>query len=103
MRDDEHGAFPFFLQLNRGLLPTPALPYDPHCFAHKMTRATIESGGHTRHRGGLDGQHSSSSATHRHGCISPVGTLLFVMIMLLGYVVYWGYIWFLVVIERGGN
>jgi hypothetical protein len=34
---------------------------------------------------------------------SPVGTLLFVMIMLLGYVVYWGYIWFLVVIERGGN
>jgi len=33
---------------------------------------------------------------------SPVGTLLFVMIMLLGYVVYWGYIWFLVVIERGG-
>jgi hypothetical protein len=34
---------------------------------------------------------------------SPVGTLLFVMIMLIGYVVYWGYIWFLVVIERGGN
>lgn len=34
---------------------------------------------------------------------SPVGTLVFVMCMLLGFVVYWGYIWFLVVIERGGN
>jgi hypothetical protein len=38
-----------------------------------------------------------------HEEFSPVGTLLFVMCMLLGFIVYWGYIWFLVVIERGGN
>jgi hypothetical protein len=37
-----------------------------------------------------------------HDEFSPVGTLFFVMLMLLGYVVYWGYMWFVVVIERGG-
>lgn len=31
----------------------------------------------------------------------PVGSLLFVMLMLIGYVIYWGYVWYLVVIERG--
>lgn len=30
----------------------------------------------------------------------PRGTLLFVMLMLIGYVIYWGYVWYLVVIER---
>ncbi|GAB4205802.1 MAG: hypothetical protein OHK0022_32240 [Roseiflexaceae bacterium] len=33
---------------------------------------------------------------------SPRGTLLFVLLMLLGYALYWGYLWFIVVIERAG-
>jgi hypothetical protein len=32
---------------------------------------------------------------------SPRGTLLFVLAMLLGYALYWAYLWFIVVIERG--
>lgn len=32
---------------------------------------------------------------------SPRGTLLFVLVMLLGYALYWAYLWFIVVIERG--
>jgi len=67
MRDDEHGAFLFFLHLKRGLLPTPALPYDSHSVAHRMSRATIDSGGHTRYRGGLNGQRTSGNPTHSHG------------------------------------
>ncbi len=31
---------------------------------------------------------------------SPSGTLIFVLLMLLGYAIYWGYMWFVVVIER---
>jgi hypothetical protein len=33
---------------------------------------------------------------------SPQGTLLFVLVMLLGYGIYWAYMWIMVVIERGG-
>ncbi len=32
----------------------------------------------------------------------PKGTLLFVILMLAGYALYWAFLWFLVVIERGG-
>ena len=34
---------------------------------------------------------------------TPRGTLLFLMIMLLGYALYWAYLWFIVVIERGAG
>lgn len=33
----------------------------------------------------------------------PRGTLLFVLVMLLGYALYWAYLWFIVVIERGAG
>jgi hypothetical protein len=33
--------------------------------------------------------------------ITPQGAFLFVMLMLAGYIVYWGYVWYLVAIERG--
>jgi hypothetical protein len=33
----------------------------------------------------------------------PHGTLIFVLLMLLGYAIYWAYLWFIVVIERGGG
>jgi len=36
-----------------------------------------------------------------HTGFAARGTLLFVMIMLLGYAIYWAYLWFIVVIERG--
>lgn len=31
----------------------------------------------------------------------PRGTLLFVLLMLLGYALYWAYLWIIVVLERG--
>lgn len=31
---------------------------------------------------------------------SPSGTLIFVLLMLMGYALYWAYLWFVVVIER---
>lgn len=34
---------------------------------------------------------------------APRGTLLFLLIMLLGYALYWAYLWFVVVIERGAG
>lgn len=36
-----------------------------------------------------------------HDTFSPHGTLIFVMIMLAGYVLYWYYLWRIVVLERG--
>jgi hypothetical protein len=36
-----------------------------------------------------------------HDTFSPRGTLIFVMIMLAGYVIYWYYLWRIVVLERG--
>lgn len=33
----------------------------------------------------------------------PRGTLLFLLVMLLGYALYWAYLWFIVVIERGAG
>jgi hypothetical protein len=38
---------------------------------------------------------------HEH--FSARGTLLFLLVMLLGYALYWAYLWFIVVIERGGG
>lgn len=35
------------------------------------------------------------------GGFVPRGTLLFLLVMLLGYALYWAYLWFIVVIERG--
>jgi hypothetical protein len=35
------------------------------------------------------------------GSFVPRGTLLFLLVMLLGYALYWAYLWFIVVIERG--
>ena len=66
-RADEHSDFPFFLHLKRGLLPNKALPYDSHSVAHRLSRATIDSGGHTRYRGGLNGQCTSVTTTPSHG------------------------------------
>jgi hypothetical protein len=34
---------------------------------------------------------------------TPRGTLLFLLVMLLGYALYWAYLWFIVVIERGAG
>ena len=62
----------------------------------------IPGGIHDTEEGSMDNTPAAAPHTDTDE-FSPVGTLLFVMIMLLGYVVYWGYIWFLVVIERGGN
>ncbi len=64
---DGQRASPFFLLLKRGLLPNKALPYDSHPVAHRMSRATIDSGGHTRYRGGLNGQRTSGNPTHSDG------------------------------------
>ena len=41
------------------------------------------------------------SGDEEHDGFSPSGTLLFVLLMLLGYAAYWAYLWFIVVIERG--
>ncbi len=35
-----------------------------------------------------------------HTGFAARGTLLFLMIMLLGYAIYWAYLWFIVMIER---
>lgn len=45
---------------------------------------------------------TSGDSQHEHEEFNAIGTLVFVLLMLLGYVVYWGYLWFIVVIERGG-
>ena len=44
----------------------------------------------------------SGNSQHKHEDFNAIGTLVFVLLMLLGYVIYWGYLWFIVVIERGG-
>ncbi|NJK80807.1 MAG: hypothetical protein HC893_03225 [Chloroflexaceae bacterium] len=36
-----------------------------------------------------------------HTGFAPRGTLLFLLVMLLGYAIYWAYLWFIVMIERG--
>lgn len=43
---------------------------------------------------------SEQVATERDS-FAPRGTLIFVLLMLLGYALYWAYLWFIVVIERG--
>jgi hypothetical protein len=35
-----------------------------------------------------------------HDHFEPRGTFVFVLLMLLGYAIYWGYMWFIVAIER---
>jgi hypothetical protein len=38
-----------------------------------------------------------------HTTFTPRGTLLFLLVMLVGYALYWAYLWFIVVIERGAG
>lgn len=38
-----------------------------------------------------------------HSGFQPRGIVLFVFLMLLGYGLYWAYLWFLTVIERGAG
>jgi hypothetical protein len=38
-----------------------------------------------------------------HRTFTPRGTLLFLLVMLVGYALYWAYLWFIVVIERGAG
>jgi hypothetical protein len=45
---------------------------------------------------------TSENPQNEHEEFNAIGTLVFVLLMLLGYVIYWGYLWFIVVIERGG-
>ena len=45
---------------------------------------------------------TSGNSPNEHEEFNAIGTLVFVLLMLLGYVVYWGYLWFIVVIARGG-
>jgi hypothetical protein len=42
----------------------------------------------------LDGEHSG---------FQPRGIVLFVFLMLLGYGLYWAYLWFITVIQRGAG
>jgi hypothetical protein len=42
-----------------------------------------------------------SDEEHVDEHFSPGGTFLFVILMLVGYALYWAYIWFVVVIEQG--
>lgn len=44
---------------------------------------------------------SEPDETEESSAFSPRGTLLFLLLMLVGYALYWGYLWFIVVIERG--
>ena len=45
---------------------------------------------------------AEASPDVEHEGFEPRGTLIFVLLMLLGYAIYWAYLWFIVVIERGG-
>jgi hypothetical protein len=36
-----------------------------------------------------------------HSGFQPRGIVLFLFVMLLGYALYWAYLWFITVIERG--
>ncbi len=45
---------------------------------------------------------TTGNSQNEHEEFNAIGTLVFVLLMLLGYVLYWGYLWFIVVIERGG-
>jgi hypothetical protein len=47
-------------------------------------------------------EHEAENEQHERDGFEPRGTLIFVLIMLLGYALYWAYLWFIVVIERGG-
>ncbi len=46
---------------------------------------------------------TSGEADSEHESFAPRGTLLFLLVMLLGYALYWAYLWFIVVIERGAG
>jgi hypothetical protein len=43
------------------------------------------------------------TAEQEEQTFTPRGTLLFLLVMLLGYALYWAYLWFIVVIERGAG
>jgi hypothetical protein len=38
-----------------------------------------------------------------HSGFQPRGIVLFVFLMLLGYGLYWAYLWFITVIQRGAG
>lgn len=38
---------------------------------------------------------------HAEPPFSPIGTIWFVMLIITGYIIYWFYMWYIVVIERG--
>ncbi|MCS7324003.1 MAG: hypothetical protein RMJ86_00135 [Anaerolineae bacterium] len=38
-----------------------------------------------------------------HSGFQPRGIVLFLFVMLVGYALYWAYLWFLTVIERGAG
>lgn len=38
-----------------------------------------------------------------HAGFNPRGILVFLFVMLIGYALYWAYLWFITVIERGVN
>lgn len=44
---------------------------------------------------------ASSSPSAEEQPFVPRGTLTFVLVMLLGYVGYWAWLWIIVVLERG--
>lgn len=50
----------------------------------------------------MDKQSNSPNQDQDQDSFNPRGTLFFVLMMALGYAIYWGYIWFVVVIQRGG-
>ena len=46
--------------------------------------------------------HPSEDETDgEHSGFQPRGILLFLFVMLVGYALYWAYLWFITVIERG--
>lgn len=54
-----------------------------------------------RHTPAQPARRTEADETSEREDFAPRGTLLFVLVMLLGYMLYWAYLWFIVVIERG--
>lgn len=77
------------------------------------SHALPETSHHPATRSGESPPHTSEPATREQEAsdyeegsesgFTPRGTLLFLMVMLLGYALYWAYLWFIVVIERGAG
>jgi hypothetical protein len=67
--------------------PTTAANEEPHAPAAQPETAAQEQ----------------ETAEQEEQPFTPRGTLLFLLVMLLGYALYWAYLWFIVVIERGAG